>query len=378
MHPELYDDLAPPVQGQIFHVTGSATAARYETPPQWLPSGNDVRQPKMVTFTNGCTVALFVAFGGPGVKVAAAARAIVLGETIAPHWASGWIIPAGASMPVPVGPNDSHFSVVTDTGPSGSWCAALSSGSPDYGEDLDTLSVGTPILWLDAAVRRRVTLDSGAITVPKWLDRIVGYAFEESTNKPDWLDATAVGAAMPRPDVQFVAGSSEKLVCTNATLAALLGSSNAFTLVIAAKRNAATALHTYFSVGTAGSNNGRWDFTVNNSDDPIVTRVTAAGSSTTSTNATTIASGDMDVWVVTFDGTNTGISKDRVAYSLTGNATGSVGTTTKVAVGCRAYNTSTADQFASAEISDVIVFDSALTGDKLDRLYAWLKRRYAQ
>lgn len=376
MHNELYESLAPPVQGQVFVRDASATAVRLETPLQWLPIGN--KGGSIVTFINASTVTLYVAFGGAGVKVAAASRAIVLGETIAPHWGSGSPIPAGASMPIPIGSEDTHFSVVSAAGPTGDWCAFLSSGSPTYGEELNTSSIGMPILWLDASRRKWVTLDSGAITVPKWIDRAVGYSFEEATNKPDWLDATAVGSAMPRPDVQFVLGSSEKLVCTDAALAALLGGSNAFTLVIAAKRNAAGGLHTYFSVGTDGSNNGRWDFTVNNTDDPIVTRVTAAGSSTTSTNATTIASGDMDIWTVTFDGTNTGISKDRTAYSLTGNATGSVGTTTKVTVGSRGYNTSTFDQYASAEISEVMVFGEALSGERLSSLHAWLKRRYAQ
>lgn len=375
MFPELYDSLAPPVQGQIFLRDASGTAARYETPPQWLPAKTGGA---LVSFMNASTVTLYVAFGGPGVKVAAASRAIVLGETIAPHWGSGMAIPAGKVQRIPIGAEDTHFSVVSGSGPAGEWCAWLSSGYPAYGENLDTNSIGTPVLWLDAGSRRALTLNSGAITVAAWRDRVTGYTFSEASTYPDWLDAGTVGSGMPRPDVQFVAGSSEKLVNTDATLAALLGGANALTLCIAAKRNAATALHTYFSVGTAGSNDGRWDFTINASEDPIVTRVTAAGVSTTSTNATTIASGDMDIWTVTFDGTNTGIYKDRTAYSLTGNATGSVGTTTKITIGARGYNTSTFDQYASAEISDVIVFSEALTGDRLDRLHAWLKRRYAQ
>lgn len=376
MYPELYDSLAPPVQGQIYSVNHTATPTRLETPAQWLPTGPNGG--KIVTFTS-ISANLYIVFGGPGVSVLAAARSVVLGETIAPSWASGYVVPAGSSKDIPIGPLDTHFAFVSSVA-TDHWTAALSSGSPTYGEDLDTNVIGTPILWLDAGVRRSLTLNSGAVTVANWKSRApaAAYDFSEGSAYPDWLQASSVGTGMLRPDVQFVSGSSEKLVCTNATLAAALGGTNAFTLVIAAKRNAAGANHTYFSVGTTGSNNGRWDFTVNSSDDPIVTRVTAAGVSTTSTNATTIASGDMDVWVVTFDGTNTGISKDRTAYSLTGNATGDVGTTTKVTIGARGYNTSTFDQYASAEISEVIVFDEAKSGDKLDRLNAWLKRRYAQ
>lgn len=374
MHKELYESLAPPVQGQIFLRDASATAARLETPAQWLVSAEGGGA--IVNFMNSSTVTLYVAFGGPGVKVEAALRAVVLGETIAPHWGSGIPIPAGATVPIPIGPEDTHFSVDSAASPSGEWCAWLASGSPTYGEALDTKSIGTPILWLDAAQRRTLTLNSGAITVAKWVDRINGYVFSEASAYPDWLDAAAVSSAVLKPAVQCVAGSSEKLVCTNATLAAALGGVNPFTLLIAARRDAAGANHTLFSVGTAGSNDGRWDFSINSTEDPIMTRVTAAGASTTSTNTTDIASGDVKIFTWTFDGTTPLFWKNRTSTGLTGTAAGDVGTTTKVTIGARGYNTSTFDQFASAQIMDVMVFGSALSGDKLDRLHAWAKRRF--
>jgi hypothetical protein len=178
--------------------------------------------------------------------------------------------------------------------------------------------------------------------------------------------------------VQCVTASSEKLVCTDATQAALLGGTNAFTLMIAARRDAAGANHTLFSVGTTGSNNGRWDFSINSTDDAIMTRVTSGGSSSTSTNTTNIASGDVNIYTWTFDGSTPLYWQVRTSTALTGTAAGDVGTTTKVTIGARGYNTSTFDQYASAQIMDVIVFSEALTGDRLDRLHAWAKRRFGQ
>jgi hypothetical protein len=232
-----------------------------------------------------------------------------------------------------------------------------------------------PLLWLDAG--RRSSLDS--TTVGAWRSRkpTSGMQFTEGTNKPALLDAIATGAAVYRPAVGFTAASSHKLISTDSTLAAALGGTNPFTLFIAARRTATGAAHTLFSVGTAGSNNGRWDVTLDASDDFVVTRVTSGGASTTSTYATTLSAG-FYLFTLTFDGATPLYYQDRTSQALSGTAAGDVGTTTKVAIGCRAYNTSTADQFAAAEISEVLVFGEAFsaTGEKLAAVHSWLKRRY--
>lgn len=366
MQSQLYMDLAPPVHGQVITIANSATAARYEVPPSW--------KNQMVTFVNTDST-MYVAFGDANVKIETAEVAIVLGETITPNWASGVPIPAGMSVSVPVPAYCTHFSVDTAVA-TGVWSAYVSSGEPRFGEHLGIERIGKPLLWLDAARRETVTCDSGAVTVSTWRCRQNGYVFAEATNKPDLLDAAGAGTALVRPAVSFVAGSSEKLVASDATLAAALGSTNAFTLLIACRRAATGVLHTVFSVGTGGSNNGRWDFTLNTTDDPIVTRVTAAGASTTSTYATTI--NGMNVHVVTFDGSTPLYYLDRTAQTLTGTAAGDVGTTTKVAVGCRAYNTSTFDQFASVELTDLIVWDKVLSDEDRVEVFAWAKRRYGK
>lgn len=361
----LYQDVSPPAQGEIYTLAHSTTAARYETPPAWL--GN------MVTFSSSGSD-LYVSFGNGAVKIESAEVSVVVGETLASNWASGFVVPAGASISVPVSAEQSHF-CVDSSGATGVWSAYKSSGCPTNGEPLDQL-LGKPLLWLDAGARSTLKVTSGAVTVETWRCKVNGYEFTEASAYPDLIDAAAAGTGLIRPAVSFVAGSSEKLVCSDATLAAALGSTNAFTLVIAARRAATGALHTYFSVGTGATNDGRWDFTVNASEDPIVTRVTAAGASTTSTYAATI--NGMNVFVLTFDGTTPLLYTDRTSQALTGTAAGDVGTTTKVAVGCRAYNTSTFDQFATAEISEVMVFGEAFSAGKLDNLHAWLKRRFGK
>jgi hypothetical protein len=86
----------------------------------------------------------------------------------------------------------------------------------------------------------------------------------------------------------------------------------------------------------------------------------------------------MYLFTITFDGTTPLYWKDRTSATLTGTAAGDVGTTTKVAVGCRAYNTNTFDQYATAEVAEVLVFNRALSGEKLDYVHAWMKRRYGK
>ncbi len=362
----LYMDVSPPVHGEIYVFAHTATGFRAEVPPDWFD--------EMVTIVNAGTAMLHIAFGDGGVKIAVNSEyAVVTGETMTANMASGIQIAPGAAMDVPVAKNCTHFAVDSSAA-GGDWYIFRSSGSPMMEEKLDVATLGNPLAWLDAGIRS--LFDS--TTVGAWRGRAHGNVFAEATNKPSLLDATAVAADLYRPAVSFTAGSSHKLVCSDATLAAALGGTNPFTLVIPVRRGAAGALHTLFSVGTGGSNNGRWDITMDASDDIIVTRVTGAGVSTTSVYTATIASGEMHLLTLTFDGTTTILYVDRVAVTIVGNATGDAGTTTKVTVGARGYNTSTFDQFATAQIPEVIVWDAAFSGEKLNNLHAWAKRRYAK
>lgn len=365
MLPHLFTDLSPPAHGEIYTFAHTTTAFRRECPPDWIGA--------IVTINNYGTTELHIAFGDGGVMVGTGEYAAAVGETLTPNMASGYVVAAGTSRDVPCPPNCTHFAADSLAASSGDWQAHRSSGTPVFEEPLDVATLGQPLIWLDAS--KRALFDS--TTVGAWTGRVNG-VFSESSNKPSLLDASAVAADLYRPAVSFTAGSSHKLVCTDSTIAAALGGTNPFTLMIAARRGAAGANHTLFSVGTTGSNNGRWDFTLNSSDDPIVTRVTAAGASTTSAVATTIASGEMHIYVWTFDGTTPLYWQDRVSTALTGTAAGDVGTTTKVAVGCRAYNTSTFDQFATAQIPEVIVWSRAFSAGELANLHAWAKRRFAK
>lgn len=332
----------------------------------------------MVTFTSSGSD-LYLAFGNANVKIESAEVSVAVSEVLAANWASGVVIPAGSSLSIPVPyernrPYVTHFAVDSSAA-TGSWSAYLSSGAAPQGEALDTSTLGNPLLDLDAASKHIITLNSGAITVANWKCRVTGAEFTEASAPPDLLDPTATGSGVLRPAVSFVAGSSEKMTCTNSTLAALLGSSNAFTIMIAARRTATGAAHCLFSVGTAGSDNGRWDITLDASDDVVMTRVTAAGSSTASTYATTMSAG-MYTILFTFDGSTPLLWLNGTSQSLSGTAAGSVGTTTRIGVGCRVKNTSTNENFASAEISEVLVFGEAFTGLKLTTLQAWMRRRF--
>lgn len=364
MDTRLYQYLAPPLPGQSFLVANSATAARYAIPPQW--------KGKIVTFSV-TTDNLYVLFGSANVMIESAEVSTVVSEVLASNWASGQLIPAGSTLPIYVPDDDTvtHFAVDA-SGATGQWCACLSSATSTPGEALPA-ELGKPLMWLDAGKRSSLTVDAGAVTVPSWKDREFNRPFAETTNKPDLLSAAGVGAGLLRPAVSFVAGSSEKLVCTDATLAAALGGTNPFTLWMNVRRTVTGAAHTIFSVGTTGTNNGRWDFSFDASDDIVITRVTSGGSSTTSTVTATITGAYS--MLLTFDGTTPLLWVDDTSTALTGSATGDVGTTTKAAVGCRAYNTSTADQFASAEICDMLVFPEAFTGEKLAQMRAYARRR---
>lgn len=362
-----YDDLAPPMPGQVYLVAHSLTAARYQIPKTW--------RGRIVSFSSsGADLYLVLGNANSMIESAKVAAVVTTPEVLSPHWASGYLIPAGSTVPIAIPeeePYVTHF-VVDSSAATGQWCACVSSGTPGFGEQLPSM-LGEPILWMDAARRDTLTVDSGAVTVSAWKCRQNGYEFTEASAKPDLLTAAGVGAGLMRPAVEFITGSSEKLISTNATLAALFGGVLPFTLYLNTRRGATGAAHTVFSVGTAGSNNGRWDLSFDASDDIVITRVTAAGASTTSTVATTI--NGANTFLITFDGATPLLWVDGTSTALTGTAAGDVGTTTKVGLGCRAYNTSTADQFANVQISEVAAFSGAFTGDKLNQFQGWIRRR---
>lgn len=361
-----YTDLAPPMPGHVYLVAHSTTAVRYRIPEDW--------KGKIVTISS-TTDDLFILLGSANVMIESAevAQLVSTPEVLSPNWGSGQLIPAGSSVPLFV-PSDStitHFAV-DSSGATGKWCATVASGGPTFGEPLPA-TLGAPLIFQDAGHYRSLTVDSGAVTVSAWRSRSSGYVFS-AANKPDLLTAVGVGASMIRPAVEFVTGSSESLQCTDSTLAAALGGANPFTLYFNARRGATGAAHTIFSVGTTGSDNGRWDVTYDASDDIVITRVTSGGSSAASTYATTI--NGANTVLITFDGTTHLLWVNGTSQALAGGpATGNVGTTTKATVGARAYNTSTIGQYANAQISDLMVFPECFTGEKLTMFQDWIRRR---
>ena len=366
---ELYDDVCPPGQGEVFGLATSATAARYRVPPTW--PGN------MVTFVS-LTDNLYVLFGGPGVKVDAAAvsATIATGEFICSDHSHGFIVPAGVPMTWPVGENISHFSIVA-SGATGKWCAAKSSGSPNlYSPIPPNLD---PLLYFDAANRRSLNLTSGAVTVDTWksLGRLGINAIPG--NKPDLLDATATSSGLITPGVSFVSGSSESLSITDATIAAALSGGNPFSVFLAVRRTAAGAAHTLLSLGTTGTDNSRWDVTLDASDDFVFTVVDSGGTSATYTYTATYSAG-FYLLTLTFPGTSApSFWSDRTTQTLTAGGTlGSTGTATKLTIGARAYNTSTIGQYASAELGAIIIADRAWNTAEVDALHLWAAHRFGK
>ena len=142
------------------------------------------------------------------------------------------------------------------------------------------------------------------------------------------------------------------------------------------RRGAIGAIHTLFSVGTTASANGRWDLTIDGSQNITLTRVTSGGASTNSITAGGLGTAAIHLITLVFDGTTPTIYVDRASAALTGTAAGNIGTASYVAVGCRASNTSTYDQFATAEIPEVMAWDTAFSSGQLVTLHAWAKRRY--
>lgn len=360
MNPALFADVSTPAHGIVYSLAHTLTAARYKVPTQWKDS--------MVTFTSSGSD-LFVSFGDAGVMVGAGKVAQVTSETLAPHWGSGFVVPDGASVSFPVSKQCTHFSV-DSTVASGYWSAYRSSGYPIFGDVLPA-SLPAPSLWLDFGVYSSLTISSGiAGAVSQSANRA---SFAEATNKPAWNDAASVGSGMMRPCAAFTAGSSHKLVCSDAAVAGLFDGTDAFTLFMPVRRGATGAVHTIFGVGSASAN-GYWQLVLDNNDDVLIQRVDSGGGTTQSVYATTVNTTPILLTYI-FDGSTSSLYVNRVAVSLTGNANGDLGTANKVAVGCRVVNSAYAN-FATAEIPEVLAWNTALSTANLDKLHSWAAYRY--
>jgi len=359
--------IRPAVAGSVISSAHSTTAARKEIPPDWYD--NDV------TFYSD-TDTLYVSFGDSGVMVDASAAAVVSGETVAPHAGSGWKVgdKGVVTFKMPPFSKDAptHFAHDSSAATS-TWEAYRSSGNNSiYGEGLP-VSADNPLLWMDAMVHPSLTIPTG-VEVLAWQSshKTTGVKFTEASTGPDWLNAASCG--LPRPTLDFVAASSEKLTSTDASLVAALSGTGAFTLAIAFSYESTAALQTLFSVGTTGSANGRFDVSVDASDNLLITRVTSAGASTTSVGGTTVTDAN-HLLVITFDGATPLAWLDRTSEALTGTAAGDVGTLTRAGIGARTYNTSTNDQFWNAEVGELLLWTRALGANAVSDVHAWLKRR---
>jgi hypothetical protein len=358
-------DLAAPVPGQVFSLAHSLTAATYAIPPQW--------RGKIVDFTS-TGADLYVLIGDANTLIESAEVAVSVGGTLASNWASGDIVPAGATKPIPI-PEDpliTHFAVDSSVA-AGQWSARVSSGNPAYwGEQLPA-AVGSPLLWIDAGYRSLLAVDSGAVTVSSAKSRPNGYQFSEASAKPDLLTAAGSGAGLIRPALSFVAGSSEKLLCADAALAAALAGNVSFTLFVSLRRATTGANHTIFSVNTSGSANGHFDLAVDSSDDLVMTRVDSSGNSATATYTASLNTAYSIV--ITYDGTTNVLYVDGTADTFTASGTfATIGTPTHVSIGSRFIN-ATHDRYATMELCDLMLFNEAFTAPKLTALQDWVRRR---
>lgn len=355
----------PPVMGSVITRGHSATADRLEIPPDWFDN--------YVTFTSD-TDTLYVAFGDSGVMVAAAKVATITGDTVVAHAGTGLRVKDQQVVDVKIPPKGSitHFAFDSDAATGGTyWDAYRSSGEMGlYGEPLPQ-HTDNPLVWLDAMVHPSMTIVSNEVTSMKSSHLTTQAVFADSTG-PDWADAATT--TMVRPSLDFVAASSERLVSTDAPLLSALGGTGAFTIVLAFHYVSTAALQTLFSVGTAGSNNGRFDVSIDASDNLLITRVTSAGASTTSAGGTTVTDADHHL-VITFDGSTPLAWLDGASESLTGTAAGDVGTLSHATLGCRHYNTSTYDQFWDDEVCDLLVFGYAASDIQVTNMNNWLRRR---
>lgn len=353
--------LAP--RGQVYVVANSATAATYVTPPDW--------KGQLVTFV-AQTYDLVIRFGNSGVVADVGKVALNSSGVLAPHAASGVIVPAGSAMTFYVSEVDTHFGV-DSSGASGSWCAFRSSGSNwKLGEPLP-LQVNDPALRVVFEDYPQITLSSTDVT------QIVSsegsnFVFSEATNMPAYTSAASTNAV--KPAATFTAGNSDRLKCSNATCADIFSGNNAFTLAIAFYRGATGAAHTLFSTGTTGTDNGRFDITLDASDDVVITRVDSSGSSSAATHATTMSTG-VYVLTYTYDGAGTSaLYTQRTSRTLSGTVSGTLGTLSHCTIGARAYNTSTINQFHTGEICEILAWRRALGTLELGQLHPWLNRRY--
>jgi hypothetical protein len=81
----------------------------------------------------------------------------------------------------------------------------------------------------------------------------------------------------------------------------------------------------------------------------------------------------------TYDGAGgNALYVNRTSQSLTGSATGDLGTLSTVTVGARGYNTSTVNQFLTGEVYEVLAWNRVLSSTELAELHAWADRRYAK
>lgn len=366
MYPDTFFDVCPPVQGQVVALAHSTTAARYKIPESWRGG--------MITVVS-LGSDLYVSLGDAGVSVGADKYARSTGENIAPHWASGGICPAGASVSFPVGPSVTHMAV-DSSGATGSWSAWLSSGTPRNGEVFPA-ALPEPALWIDFSAYSAITLSSTDIASVKGLTRerkIKGDVFSESSTRPALNSAATVGSGLTRAAASFTAGNSDKLVSTDANLASVFSGTSAWTLVMPVRRGATGALHTLFSASTSGSSNGHFDLTLDASDDIVVTRVDSSGGSDSGTYATTVNTTPVLLTLV-YDGSDHDLYVNRTAQSLSATVTGDIGDVDTITLGARHIN-ATYSQYATAEIPEVIAFDSALNAQQLNVLHSWAVRRY--
>lgn len=360
-----------PRVGDSYHFAHSTTANVRIIPPHW-------RGRIVYIYTD--TYGLYVGRGSTqsaALKDSGYSAATAVGSAdpkyIVSAYNAGGFIGAGQSAQLDIGPNDNYICFAsTTTGASNYYLSLLSDGdrgnasvNPMHATENDLPdSFPKPTAWFDSNDYARITQSSG---VTSWGSRFGGLAATEGTNKPAY---TAPGSSTicGRPVITFTSASSHKLVTTSSVLTGILGSTSAFSVMLGFYRGASGAAHTLFSVGTNGSNNGRWDISISAGNVVVVTRVTSGGSSSTSTGATTVTAATHTLLYV-YDGAggNT-IYLDRAAESLTGSATGDVGTLSKASIGCRGYNTSTYDQFHAGSVGDVMVWDAALTSAQIEAL----------
>lgn len=359
-----YYKAVAPRAGDVFSRAGSATPATYATPRSW--------RGRFVNFVS-LSDNLIVAFGDAGVSVAATKVSVSTGTApnleLAPHRGTGYPVPAGTPVSFFVEHSMTHFSVVS-SGATGYWYAFAEVRKDPLAEFESTL--GKPFLDLRAEDYSTLTLASG--DVASWKSRdAIGFEFSEASNRPALVNAGS--SVTNAPSVGFTAGNSDKLVCSSSTLCAYFAGTSSFTVYIVASRGATGAAHTLFSVGTAATDNGRFDLTLDASDDTSITRVDSGGSSANATVTESVGTGSY-IFTLIFNGTTFSTYRNRSALTLSGSVGGDIGTPTKVSIGCRGYNTSTNNQFLTGQVAAVIAYPEAHSGLKLETMHSILQREY--